>query len=57
MIVALALLLAATLVAVAMPPLLTSLTRTVGPSLALTAWIGSIAGVLFLVGSAVAVLL
>lgn len=57
MIVALALLLAAIIVAVALPTLLTSLTRAVSPSLALTAWIGSIAGVFFLVGSAVAVLL
>jgi Zn-dependent protease with chaperone function len=56
-IVALALLLAAIIVAVTLPTLLTSLTRAVSPSLALTAWIGSIAGVFFLVGSAVTVLL
>ncbi|MDJ0471914.1 M56 family metallopeptidase [Rhodococcoides fascians] len=57
MIVALVLLLAAIIAAVALPQPLTSLTRTVSPTLALTAWIGSIAGVLFLVGSAVTVLL
>ena len=57
MIVALVLLLAAIIAAVALPRPLTSLTRTVSPTLALTAWIGSIAGVLFLVGSAVTVLL
>lgn len=57
MIVALTLLLAAIIVAVAAPRLLTAMSRVVGPSLALTAWIGSIAGVFFLVGSALAVLL
>ena len=44
MIVALVLLLAAIIAAVALPRPLTSLTRTVSPTLALTAWIGSIAG-------------
>lgn len=57
MIVALTLLLAAIIVAVAAPTLLTPMSGHVSPSLALTAWIGSIAGVLFLVGSAVTVLL
>ncbi len=57
MIVALTLLVAAGIMAVAMPALLAPLSRRVSPVLALTAWIGSIAGVFFLVGSAVTVLL
>ncbi|MDV8022733.1 M56 family metallopeptidase [Rhodococcus sp. IEGM 1330] len=57
MIAALTLLVAAGIMAVAMPALLVSMTRRVSPTLALTAWIGSIVGVFFLVGSAVIVLL
>lgn len=57
MIVALTLLLAAIIVAITAPTLLATLSRYASPSLALTAWIASIAGVFFLVGSAVTVLL
>lgn len=57
MIVALALLLAAVLSALTGPRWLGSLTRTVSPVLALSAWIGTVAGVFFLLGSAVVVLI
>ncbi|OZD70510.1 peptidase M48 [Rhodococcus sp. 06-1059B-a] len=57
MIVALTLLMAAAIVAVTGRSWLGMLSRSAPPALALTAWIGSIAGVFFLVGSAVLVLM
>jgi Zn-dependent protease with chaperone function len=56
-IAALTLLVAAGIMALALPSSLVAVSGRVSPTLALTAWIGSIAGVLFLVASAVTVLL